>query len=178
MKTDLQCNCVETLIWFANGSMENLPKEQGTRIPLGKFKESCTHGGRKGAATPTSNIDNFVKHIFREHKQEADRWADIGAQGRRIIDIYRKDASTTLKYVVSGMEASKDDGSSGCGIVIKEVEKLVTISKIAVPLKMGAAIAAEVIRGVRANECPRSDPLRKSLSEQNINQRINKILPC
>ena len=38
------------------------------------------------------------------------------------------------------------DGTSGCGIVIKGVDrqKWVTISKIAVSLKVGAAIAAEV----------------------------------
>ena len=30
-KEDTQCNCVETVIWHANGSMENLPKEQSTK---------------------------------------------------------------------------------------------------------------------------------------------------
>ena len=45
-KEDLQCNCVETVMWRASGSMENLPKEQSTKRQLGKFKESSIHGGR------------------------------------------------------------------------------------------------------------------------------------
>ena len=84
-------------MWLANGLMENLPEEQSTRIPLGRFKESCTHGGRKGAATPLSNIDNFVKHIHREPNQEAEHWSGIGAQGRRKIDIYGKDVPNHME---------------------------------------------------------------------------------
>ena len=26
-----------------------------------------------------SKIDDFVKHVYREHNQEADHWANIGA---------------------------------------------------------------------------------------------------
>ena len=89
-------------MWLANGSMESMLKEQGTRISLGKFKKFLQSWWKRGAATPISNIDNFVKHSYREHNQEADHWADIGAQGRRKIDIYGKD-----EPVVSGMEASK-----------------------------------------------------------------------
>ena len=36
-------------------------------------------------ATQISNIDSFVKHVYREHNQEADQWANVGAQGRRKI---------------------------------------------------------------------------------------------
>ena len=46
-RADRQCNCVGTGMWLAKGSMENLPKEQSTKIPLGKYKESCTNGGRE-----------------------------------------------------------------------------------------------------------------------------------
>ena len=38
VKTRLQCKCVESLMWLANGSMENLPKEQSTRTPMGNQK--------------------------------------------------------------------------------------------------------------------------------------------
>ena len=54
---------------------------------------------------------------------------------------------------------------------------MVTISKIAVPLKVGAAMAAEVI-GVRVLTSVLDLILCKSLSVHNINQRINRILPC
>ena len=38
---------VERAMWHANGSMVNLPKEQSTMIPLGRFKGSGTHGGNE-----------------------------------------------------------------------------------------------------------------------------------
>ena len=167
-------------MWFANGSMENLPKEQSTRIPLGRFKKILHSWWKRGAATPISNIDNFAKHTYREHSQEADHGANIGAQGRRKFDICRKDVPTTLKAIRGFWDGSfKDDGRSGCGIVIKGVdrEKWVTINKIAVPLKVGAAMAAAVI-GVCVLTSVLGLILCKSLSVQNVNQRINRILPC
>ena len=88
-----------------------------------------------------------MKHVYREQNQEADHWADIGAHGRRKIDICRKDVPTTWKAIRDIWDGSfKDDGKSVCGIVIKGVDrqKWVTVSKIAVPLKVGAAMAAEV----------------------------------
>ena len=71
----------------------------------------------------------------------------------------------------------KDDGKSSCGIVIKEVDrqKWVTISKIAVLLKVGAAMAAEVLGVCVLHECPRSDPLQKS--ECTEHQSTNKPDP-
>ena len=47
LKEDLQWNCAETVMRRANGSMEDVFKGQSTKIPLGKFTESCTHGGRE-----------------------------------------------------------------------------------------------------------------------------------
>ena len=52
-----------------------------------------------------------------------------------------------------------------------------TISKIAVPLKVGAAMAADVI-GVCVPPSVLDLILCKSLSVQNINQRVNLIVPC
>ena len=77
------------------------------------------------------------------------------------------------------MGSIKEDGRSGCGIVIKGVDrqKWVTSSNIAVPLKVGAAMAAEVL-GVCMLTSVLDLILCKSLSAQNINQRINRILLC
>ena len=49
----------------------------------------------------------------------------------------------------------KDNGKSGRGVVVKAVgrERWVTISKIAVPLQVGTAVAAEV-----AGVCVLTDP--------------------
>ena len=45
---------------------------------IGEIQRILHSWWETGAATPISNIDNFVKHIYREHDQEADKWADIG----------------------------------------------------------------------------------------------------
>ena len=81
-------------MWLANRSMETLSKQQNTRIPLGK-----THGGREEQPQPISNIVKFVKHIKSQGTSSGtgDRTV-IGAQGRRNIDIHRKDAPTTWKW--------------------------------------------------------------------------------
>ena len=72
----------------------------------------------------------------------------------------------------------KDDGRSGCGIMIKRVDrqKWLTISKIAVLLIVRSAMAAEVVGCMRAHECPRSDPLQKS--EYAEHQSTNKPDPA
>ena len=38
---------------------------------------------KRKIANPISKIDDFVKHVFQEHNQEADLWATIGAEGQR-----------------------------------------------------------------------------------------------
>ena len=111
-------------MWPANGSTANLPKEQSRKRQLDRFKESYTHGGREEVATPISNIDSFVKHVYTKHNQEADHWANIGAQQRRKIVIDRRDQSTVWKAIRGFWVGSfKDTGRSGCGIVIKGVDR-------------------------------------------------------
>ena len=99
---------------------------QGTKYKqtIWKFQRILHSWWKRRVATPISNIDNFVKHVYREQNQEADHWADIGAQGRRKIDIYRKDDHQTWKAIRGFWDGSfKDDGKSGCGIVIKGVDR-------------------------------------------------------
>ena len=88
-----------------------------------------------------------MKHVYREHIQEADHWANIGPQGQRKIVFDRRDNSGTWKAVNGYWDGSfKDNGKRGSGVVIKVVhrETCVTISKIADRLKVGTALAAEV----------------------------------
>ena len=44
----------------------------------------------KKIANPISKIDDFVKHIFREHNREADHRDNIGAgrQRKTVLDRY------------------------------------------------------------------------------------------
>ena len=77
-------------------------------------------------------------HVFRRHNQEADHWAHVGAEGPRKVVIDRKGDADTWKAVKGFWDGSfKDNGNSGCGVVIKGVdrERWVTISKIGVPLE-------------------------------------------
>ena len=94
------------------------------------------------------------------------------------VGVYRKDDSTTWKAIRGFWDGSfKDNSKSGCGIVIKGVdrEKWVTNSKIAVPLKVGTVMAAEVA-GVCMLKSILGLILCKCLSVHSINQRINQIL--
>ena len=137
---------------------------------IGEVQRILHSWWKRGTFTPISNIDNFVKRVYREHNQEADHWADIGAQGRRKIDIFWKNVTTTWKAIRGFWDGSfKDDGKRCCGIVIKGVDrqKWMTISKIAVFLKVGAAMAAEVF-GVCVLTSVLDLILCKSLSVQNI----------
>ena len=65
-----------------------------------------------------------MKRVCREHNQEADHLANIGAQGQRKIVYDRRNNSETWKAVRGHWDGSfKDNGSSGCGIVIKGVDR-------------------------------------------------------
>ena len=62
VKTRLQCKCVESLMWLANGPMENLSKEQSTRTPM-EIKKIFHSWWKRGTVTPTSITEDFVKQI-------------------------------------------------------------------------------------------------------------------
>ena len=122
---------------------------------------------KRGAATPVSNIDNLVKHVYREHDQEADLWADMGTQVRRKIDIHRKNVTTPWKAIRGFWDGSfKDDGKSGCGIVVKGVDRqrwVTAVLKVEQPWRrkfFGVCVLTSVLDLI----------LCKSLSVQNINQ--------
>ena len=111
-----------------------------------KFKKCWVEKGR--LPVPLSKIDVFVNHVHKEHNQEADLWANIGAQGQRKMIVDRSNHTETWKAVTGFWDGRfKDNGKSGCGVVIKGVDRVnwVTINKIAVPLKVGTAMAAEVM---------------------------------
>ena len=78
-------NHVVTMKWQANGSIVNTLWDGCTEGELAKHKRPCTRGGKKKIASPITKIDDFVRHVHREHNQEADHWANIGAQELRKI---------------------------------------------------------------------------------------------
>ena len=85
-----------------------------------------------------------MKHIFWKHNQEAEHWANLPAEGQRKSVVDRYSNSESWKAVKSFWDASaKDNGKSGCGVVIKGVDRdrWVTISKIAVLLKADTSMS-------------------------------------
>ena len=67
------------------------------------------------------------------------------AEGHSKIIVDRSGNTETWKAVTGWDGSSKDRGKSACGVVIKGVDRdnWVTISRIAVPLSAGTAMAAE-----------------------------------
>ena len=148
----------------------------GTEVSrkIGLIQKTLHHWWKKEIANPLSKIDDYVKHIFWEHNKEVDHWANVGAEGQRKVVSDRKSDADTWKAVEGFWDGScEDNGKSGCGVVIKGVdrERWLTISRIAIPLKVGTAMVAEMM-GVRVltgildlvfHQCP---------YVQNINQCI------
>ena len=72
----------------------------------------------------------------------------MGAEEQRKVFIDWKSNADRWKAVEGfGYGSCKDNGESRCGVVMKGVdrERWVTISRNAVPLKVGTAIAAETL---------------------------------
>ena len=75
-------------------------------------------------AKPISKIDDFVKHVCREHNQEADHWANIGAQEHRKIVLDRCGNSESWKSVKGNWDGSaKDNGKSSFLLSMAKVTK-------------------------------------------------------
>ena len=99
-------------------------------------------------ANPISKMDDYVQHVFREHNQEADHWANLGADGQRKIGVDKGNDTERWKAVQGFWDGtSRVNKRSVCGFVIKgvDVEKWITISKIAVPLGIGTTMEDEVV---------------------------------
>ena len=100
---------------------------KNTEEKLATLKKHYTHGGKERSHFLISKIDDYVKHIFREHYQEADHWANLGAEGQRTI-ISDKGNSTERWKTVRGFW----DGSSKIHgrVVIKAVDRNKWISRL------------------------------------------------
>ena len=92
--------------------------------------------------------------------------------------IDRKSNAGTWKTVKGFWDGScKDIGKSGCGVVIKRADRgrWLTISRIAVPLKVGTFMAAEM-RGVCVLPGIQHLIFHRRLGVQNINGCVDNIL--
>ena len=56
---------------------------QEYRGRIGRVQKNLQSWWKRKITSPISKIDDFVKHVFREHNQEAGHWADVGSEGQR-----------------------------------------------------------------------------------------------
>ena len=133
------------------------------------FRECSTLGGRKKVAFHITQIDDYVKHIFRERNQEADHQANLGAEGQRKITVDK--GNITQNWTA----AKKTDGRSCCGVVIKGVDRDKWMSEVAVPLETSTAMAAEVV-GASGVTGILDLVLQKNLSMEAINQCVEAVI--
>ena len=64
-------------------------------------------------------IDDCVKHISKEHNQEADHLANLGTEEQRKITSEECRRMESKQYVVIGMAAKNKMAGFGCRVVIK-----------------------------------------------------------
>ena len=99
-------------------------------------------------AYPARMIDDYVKHIFTEHNQETDHLANLETEGRRKFTTEGVKNAEEWKAVRGCWDGSKKKVMAEAvgGDVIKAVdrENWMAISKIAVPLNVCTAMAAEI----------------------------------
>ena len=79
--------------------MVNILWDRSTEDESARSKKTSTHGGKKTFANPISKMNDFVKHVFREHNQEADRWANLWIEGQRQVVVDRCSNAETWKAV-------------------------------------------------------------------------------
>ena len=110
------------------------------------IRKHCIHIKQENCVSSCTDR-RFREAYFQEHNQEADHLADLDAEGKRNITIEKRDNTENWKAVRGGWDGStKTDGRSGCVVVIEgmDQDKWITNSKIAVPWKTCAGMAAEV----------------------------------
>ena len=90
VKEDPQCIYVVTVRWQENGSMAVF---SGTEV------QRTNYSWKRKIANPISKIDDYVKHIFREHNHEAEHWANFGAEGQRKIIVDRSNNAEAWQVV-------------------------------------------------------------------------------
>ena len=105
------CGVSEVASKWVNGQYSLGQKYRG-RISL--IQKTLYSWWERNNANSISKTDDYVKHIFREHTQEADHWAIVGAERQRIVVIDRKGNAETWKAVKGFWDGScKENGKSG-----------------------------------------------------------------
>ena len=136
------CNVAEKWIKWHHAMGQELREKK-----IGRIQKTLYSWWKRTIAYPVAQIDDNVKHLFREHNQEAEHLENLGAEGQRKITIEKGDSTENSKTVRGFWDGSTmTDVRSGCGVVIKGVDKdkWITLSGMSVPFRTCTAMAAEV----------------------------------
>ena len=76
-----------------SGSVVNVLQAKNTEGKLATFKRPYFHGVKGKIACPISQMDDYVKHIFREHNRI------LGAEGQRTIVVAKENNTDKWKMV-------------------------------------------------------------------------------
>ena len=123
------------------------PKIQRNNRPHSKTLHSWW---KRKTAFPISQIDGYVKHIFRKHNQEADHWANGGADGQRKIFLIRKITlnNETVTWLLGWNLRSMAEVVVVLPSRRQTKDKRITISKVAVLRGVCTALTAEEVVSV------------------------------
>ena len=115
--------------------------------------------------TRVENIGVYVRHISREHNHEAHYLANLGADRVKKVIVEQGGNNERWKAVKGGflMEAKRETAPAAAVWLSRVVdrESWITISKVAVPLVLCIAMAAEV-----TGACILADVLDLTFSQQ------------
>ena len=78
---DLPHKCAVTVMWPANDQWRIFSGAEVPREDQTSSKDPALMVAREDCQS-ISKIDDFVKHVYRKHNQEADHWANTGAGTR------------------------------------------------------------------------------------------------
>ena len=106
-----------------NGSTGTTGWEKKYRDKIGGIQKTSHSWWKRSVAQPVRIIEDCVKHVFKEHNQEADHLANQGAEGKSKKTIEGVKNTETWKVVRGYCDSSeREDGSSGCKIFINAVD--------------------------------------------------------
>ena len=133
--------------WQENGRMVSMLWDRNTGEELAKINTHFSLGGKEKSHIFSQGLIITLSTSSGNTIRKPITGLILGAEGQRKI-IVDTGSNTGRWKAVQGFwdGSSKVNRRSGCGVVIRGVVKeWITVSKIAVPLGIGTAMAAEVM---------------------------------
>ena len=76
-------------MWLKNGPMDTSRWRKKYKDKIGQIQKTLHSWWKRKIAYPVGEFDDYMKHIFREHNQEADHLANLGTEGQQRSQLKR-----------------------------------------------------------------------------------------